>query len=50
MANTEEEIAHTLDLFAGLGPLTTRKMFGGLALYSDGTIFVIVMRDGRTLL
>ena len=50
MAVSQEEIEHTLDLFAGLGPLTTRKMFGGLALYSDGVIFAVLMRDARLLL
>lgn len=50
MALSQEEIDHALDLFAGLGPLTTRKMFGGVALYAQGTIFAILMRDGRLLL
>ncbi|MEO0744711.1 MAG: TfoX/Sxy family protein [Pseudomonadota bacterium] len=50
MAVSDEEIAHALDLFAGLGPLTTRKMFGGMAFYADGTIFAVLMRDGRLLL
>ena len=34
------------DLFAGVGPITTRKMFGGLGIYSEGTIFAVVMSDG----
>ena len=46
MALSDEEIAHALELFAGVGPLTTRKMFGGLAIYSEGTIFAIVMSEG----
>lgn len=50
MALGAEEIEHALDLFAGLGPLSTRKMFGGLSIYCDGTIFAIVMSDGRILL
>ena len=37
-----EEVAFATDLFSGIGPLTTRKMMGGLCLYSDGTIFAIV--------
>lgn len=45
MALTEEEIAHALELFEGVGPLTTRKMFGGLGIYSNGTIFAVVMSD-----
>ena len=33
------------ELFSGLGPLTTRKMMGGLCIYSEGTIFAIVHGD-----
>ncbi|MEP2891155.1 TfoX/Sxy family protein [Tateyamaria sp.] len=50
MALSQEEIEHALDLFAPLGPLSTRKMFGGLSIYCDGIIFAIVMSDGRILL
>ncbi|MEO9682630.1 MAG: TfoX/Sxy family protein [Tateyamaria sp.] len=50
MALSAEEIAHAFDLFAPLGPLSTRKMFGGLSIYCDGIIFAIVMSDGRVLL
>ena len=50
MAVSSEEIAHALDLFSDLGPLTTRKMFGGLSIYCDGVIFAILMSDGRLLL
>ena len=50
MGVSQEEIAHALDLFAGLGPLTTRRMFGGLAIYCEGTIFAILMSDGRLML
>ncbi|WP_435205420.1 TfoX/Sxy family protein [Tateyamaria sp. 1078] len=39
-----------MDLFADMGPLSTRKMFGGLSIYCDGVIFAIVMADGRVLL
>lgn len=46
MAVSDEQIAFVHDLFAGLGPITTRKMFGGLGIYHDGTIFGIVMSDG----
>ncbi len=42
---TAEEIEFATDLFAELGPLTTRKMMGGLCLYSEGTIFAIVHSD-----
>lgn len=50
MALSDEEIAHALDLFADLGPLSTKKMFGGLSIYCEGTIFAIVMQDGSILL
>lgn len=46
MAISEADIAFALELFEGLGPLTTRKMMGGLCLYSDGTIFAILHSDG----
>ncbi len=42
MSVTAEDIEFATDLFSGLGPLTTRKMMGGLCLYADGTIFAIV--------
>ncbi|MBU2993528.1 TfoX/Sxy family protein [Octadecabacter sp. 1_MG-2023] len=45
MAVSEEDIQFATDLFLGLGPLTTRKMMGGLCLYSEGTIFAIVHSD-----
>ncbi|MCT4610785.1 MAG: TfoX/Sxy family protein [Pelagimonas sp.] len=46
MSLTSEEIEFAKDLFSGLGPITTRRMMGGLCLYSEGTIFAIVMADG----
>lgn len=45
MSITPEEIEFAKDLFSGLGPLTTRRMMGGLCVYSDGTIFAIVHPD-----
>ena len=46
MSVTEADIAFANDLFEGLGPLTQRKMMGGLCLYRDGTIFAILHADG----
>lgn len=46
MAVSDEQIGMVHDLFAGVGPVTTRKMFGGLGIYSDGVIFAVVMSDG----
>ena len=46
MSLSDAQIAHALEVFSGVPDVTTRKMFGGLGLYSDGTIFGIVMSDG----
>lgn len=45
MSLTPEEIEFATDLFSGLGPLSTRKMMGGLCIYRDGTIFAIIHSD-----
>ena len=50
MSVSDEEIAHALELFDGLGGLTTRKMMGGLCIYHDGTIFALLMSDGQLFL
>jgi DNA transformation protein len=50
MAVSDEQIAFVQDLFADLGPVTTRRMFGGLGIYLDATIFALLMSDGRLLL
>ncbi len=47
MAVSDEQIEMVRDLFAGVGPITTRKMFGGLGIYTDGTIFAVLMSDGQ---
>lgn len=46
MAVSDEQVETVRDLFAGVGPITVRKMFGGLGIYSDGTIFAVMMSDG----
>ena len=46
MSVSDADIAFALELFEGLGPITTRKMMGGLCLYRDGTIFSILHSDG----
>lgn len=38
---TEADIA---DLFAGLGPVSIRKLFGGKGIYYDGVIVAIELR------
>lgn len=45
-----EDIAHALELFEGVGDLSTRKMFGGLGIYHAGKIFALVMSDGTVRL
>lgn len=47
MAVSAEQVAMVEDLLAGLGPLTQRKMFGGVAFYADGVVFAALMSDGR---
>ncbi|WP_341861619.1 TfoX/Sxy family protein [Gymnodinialimonas sp. 57CJ19] len=47
MSVSDEEIAHALELFDGLGGLSTRKMMGGLCIYHEGTIFALLMSDGQ---
>lgn len=42
MSLSQEEIEFATDLFSGLGAVTSRKMMGGLCLYSEGTIFAMV--------
>ena len=50
MGVSDVDIAHAVELFEGLGDVTTRKMFGGLGIYQSGTIFAILFSDGRLLL
>ena len=42
-------IEHLHDLFAALGPITTRAMFGGHGVYFDGLIIGIVIDDALYL-
>ena len=46
MSVSEADIAFAKELFDGLGTLTTRKMMGGLCLYSDRIIFALLYSDG----
>ena len=45
MSITDEEIEFAKELFSDVGPLTSRKMMGGLCLYTGGTIFAIIHSD-----
>ncbi|MEP5730107.1 MAG: TfoX/Sxy family protein [Sulfitobacter sp.] len=44
------DIDFAKELFGALPDLSTRKMFGGLGLYSDGVIFALMRSDGQMLL
>ena len=46
MSVAQTDIDFAVEPFSGLGPLTTRKMMGGLCIYSEGTIFAIIHGDG----
>ncbi|MEP4198257.1 MAG: TfoX/Sxy family protein [Aliishimia sp.] len=46
MAVSEEQIEFVKDLFEHVGPISTRKMFGGLGIYAEGKIFALLMSDG----
>ena len=47
MSISESDIAFARELFADLPDLTHRKMFGGMCLYSEGTVFALVSSEGR---
>jgi DNA transformation protein len=44
------DIDFAKELFHDMPDLTTRKMFGGLGIYSDGTIFALLMSDSRFMI
>lgn len=46
----DSDIAFALELFEPLGDLTTRRMFGGMALYHQGVIFALLRSDATLLL
>ena len=46
MAISQADVDFAVELFSGLGGITTRKMMGGLSIYHEGTIFAIVNADG----
>ena len=50
MSVTAEDIAFVEDLFAPLGPITYRKMMGGLTIYCEGQVFAIFDRQGTVFL
>ncbi|WP_425098363.1 TfoX/Sxy family protein [Tropicibacter sp. S64] len=50
MSLSPEDVEYFKDLFSGLGGLSTRRMFGGAALYHDGTVFALMRSDGVILI
>ncbi len=50
MSLSAADIAFAQELFGDIPDLSTRKMFGGLGLYSDGVIFGLMKSDGQLLL
>lgn len=50
MSVTDDDIVFVTELFSGVGPLTTRKMMGGVSIYSEGQIFAIMSSEGRIYL
>ena len=50
MTLAQADIAFANDLFNDIPALTTRRMFGGVGFYSDGTIFALLLSDGRLML
>lgn len=50
MSVSEADIAFAVELFSDIPNVTTRKMMGGLCLYSDGVIFALLYSDGQIYL
>ena len=50
MSVSDANIAFAVELFEDLGAITTRKMFGGICVYNDGTVFALMSSDGRLYL
>ena len=50
MSLSAADAAFAQELFSALPNLSTRKMFGGLGIYSDGVIFALMRSDGTLLL
>jgi DNA transformation protein len=49
MAESAADIAFAKDLFAGLGPVDVRRMFGGAGIYAGAVMFGLV-DEGRIYL
>ena len=49
MAVEPEFLEHVLDLFAGLGPLRTGRMFSGLGLYVEEDVMFAMISSSHTV-
>lgn len=47
MALSPEERAFAAELFEGVGDVEIRRAMGGVAIYSRGLVFAMMMGDGR---
>lgn len=45
MSVSNEYLTYVIDQLYDLGPVTSRRMFGGAGLYCDGVMFAIVVDD-----
>ena len=50
MSITDSDIAFAREIFDDLPDLTHRKMFGGICLYSEDTVFALASSEGRLYL
>lgn len=50
MTLSQAGMAFATDLFADIPDLSTRRMFGGMGLYSGPGIFAVQLSDGRLML
>jgi DNA transformation protein len=50
MSLGEADMSFARELLSDIPDLTTRRMFGGMGIYSEGTIFALMMSDGRLML
>jgi DNA transformation protein len=49
MSESAADMAFACDLFSGMGPVTARRMFGGVGLYAGAVMFGLI-DDGRIYL
>ena len=45
MAVSDQYLEYVLEQLAGLGPVATKRMFGGVGLYHGGRFFGLIARD-----